>query len=288
MPSHVSASSRQVKENGKQKKKNRNGRDYWPETDEDEPQDDGSPIQGEERTVISQQTRPLVSQEDIANLQGAFGPCIEKLNDAKSKIMHSAETIDDLMKHIENSFRGSMHIIRELGDTWEQGDQKAERILKLEAQITELMHWQDNQTKPLEAKLNIERERNEALISEKEALEAEYEMQYKDREMQLREREEALVRERSVLEKELKAQKETLEKSFRTQYDKAVEKLALKYSSLENNHGSLQKEFESLSSRFEKSERAYDNLNSENNSLKSQVEVFKTEFGAPEEPDDYL
>jgi hypothetical protein len=287
MPPNGSGHSKQGKENGR-RGKNKSKRDRWSETDEEEPQDSASPVRREERPMISQQTRSSVSLEDLTDLEDAFGPCVQKFNEVKANLLQSAEGIDSMIEHILHSFEGKLHIVREVGETYGRENAKDEEISRLKDRVEELMRWQDKMVKPLEEKLLIQEQKYDALLSEKDALQEGYEMQYKDRETKLQKREEAFVEEKTVLEKELKTEKETAEKAFKKDFDKAVKELSLKYGSVEKNYETLQKDYASLNSKFEKSERAYDNLYSENASLRSKVEVYKTEFGAPEKPDEYL
>jgi chromosome segregation ATPase len=274
------SSSKQAGQNGvrKNNKNNKGG----------ESEVDASPPGGEERPAISQQTRPSISQEDLANLQDAFGPCVEKLGEAKANIMQSAQGIDELMEHIANSFKGKLHIVKEVGNTWGQENQKDEEIRLLKERVEFLMNWAENKAKPLKDELHLERQKYDVLLSEKEALRENYEMRYKDREIKLREREKKLEEEKATQKSDFVAQQEKLTRSLDKKLKRTTTELAEKYSSLENDHVVLQRDHKSLSSDFEKSDRAYESLNNECAKLKTQIKVYQTEFGAPEEPEEHL
>lgn len=278
-------------------RKNRNHRNFPWDTDDEEQQETAMSSQqidhpdssrGERRPYIPREEHRSVSRDDVTNLQETFAPTMQKLKEAKGNILRSAEMMSDLMEHIEDSFKGSLDIVREVGIAWGEENWKTEKIKELEAMNESLMCWQEKKVKPLENQLILQSEKYEKLLSEKEGIEEEYEIRYRNRQAQLQEREQALVQQSTALEFAYQAQREALEKSLEKQYKREKVELVEKNSVLEQQRSELAKKFDSLHDSFEKSERAYASLNKENTTLKFQVKAFEAELGADAEPDDYL
>jgi hypothetical protein len=229
-----------------------------------------------------------ISREDFIHFENAIAPYLHELAEVKRNIATSLHAVDELMDGLTGTFKGRMDIVKGVGETWGKEEEQSKKIEELTAFNEQLLRWSQEKGKELEDKIQtLIRERDHAQV-EKEELEQKYMEEYATREQDLKDREKRLHSDYEKKMKALEIQKAEAKKELEKGKRLEIRGLNITIEKLTEENERHKCDLADLKNLVEKTDRAYESLGRENNSMRDQVDVIQRDFWVPEKPDDYL